>query len=60
MQRAVDKLDSRIAMLRAQRARAEKESLPMAVMEISAKRAAPAEQRVRLVTDENDPPPGYW
>jgi uncharacterized protein len=60
MRRAVDKLDSRIAMLRAQRARAERDSLPMAVMEISARRAAPAEQRVRLVTDDNDPPPGYW
>jgi hypothetical protein len=57
MQRAVDKLDSRIASLRAQRARAEKASLPMAVMEISARRGAPSEQRVRLVFEEDGPPP---
>jgi ankyrin repeat protein len=57
MQRAVDKLDSRIAAMRAQRARAERDSLPMKVLEISARRGAPSEQRVRMVFEADGPPP---
>jgi hypothetical protein len=57
MRRAVDRLDTRIASLRAQRARADKDSLPRAVLEISAKRASPAEQRTRLIFQEDGPPP---
>ncbi len=51
MKSAVDGLDRRIATLRAQRARAERDSLPPAVLEISAKRAAPTEQGTRLIQD---------
>ena len=57
MPRAVDKLDSRIAALRAQRARADRESLPMTVLEISARRGTPSEQRVRMVFETDGPPP---
>ena len=54
---AVAKLDKRIAQLRAQRARAYKDSIPSAVLEISAKRAAPGEQRTRLIFEESGAPP---
>ena len=57
MQRAVARLDTRIASLRAQRARAERDSTPAVVLEISAKRASPAEQRTRLIFQEDGPPP---
>ena len=57
MKRAADRLDTRIASLRAQRARAEKDSSPAAVLEISAKRASPAEQKTRLIFQDDGPPP---
>jgi hypothetical protein len=53
----LDRLDRRIATLRAQRARAERGSSPAVVLEISAKRASPAEQRTRLIFQEDGPPP---
>lgn len=55
--RWLDQLDRRIAALRAQRARAERGASPAAVLEISAKRASPAEQRTRLIFQEDGPPP---
>lgn len=54
---AVAKLDRRIAQLRAQRARAYKDSIPSAVLEISARRAAPGDQRTRLIFEEDTTPP---
>jgi len=57
MKSAVDKLDRRIATLRMQRARAYLDSLPAAVLEISARRAAPAEQRTRLLFEPGGAPP---
>jgi len=51
MKAEVDKLDRRIAALRVQRYRAERDSLPSAVLEISASRAAPDEQGTRLIQD---------
>ena len=53
---AVDKLDRRIAALRAQRARAERNT-PAAVLEISASRASPSDQRARLLYGADGPPP---
>jgi hypothetical protein len=46
---AVEKMDTRIAALRAQRARAEREHTPAAVLEISARRAAPEDQNMRII-----------
>ena len=46
---AVKKMDTRIAGLRAQRARAEREHTPAAVLEISASRAAPEDQNMRII-----------
>jgi len=46
---AVKKMDTRIAALRAQRARAEREHTPAAVLEISASRAAPEDQNMRII-----------
>jgi hypothetical protein len=46
---AVQKLDSRIAALRAQRARVEREHTPAAVLEISASRASPEDQNMRII-----------
>jgi hypothetical protein len=57
VQRGLDGLDRRIAALRAQRARAQRDSAPATVLEISAKRASPAEQRARLIFQEDGPPP---
>ncbi|HEY6967498.1 MAG TPA: ankyrin repeat domain-containing protein [Burkholderiales bacterium] len=57
MKDAVAKLDRRIAQLRMQRARAYKDSIPSAVLEISAKRAAPGEQSTRLIFDAGETPP---
>ena len=50
---AVDKVDLRIAALRAQYARAslKREAPPPAVLEISAERKAPGRQRTRIVTE---------
>ena len=46
---AVKKMDTRIAALRAQRVRAEREHTPAAVLEISASRAAPEDQNMRII-----------
>jgi hypothetical protein len=46
---AVKKLDTRIAALRAQRVRAEREHTPAAVLEISASRASPGDQDLRII-----------
>jgi hypothetical protein len=56
MTEAVSKLDKRIAALRAQRARAERNT-PAAVLEISASRASPGDQRARLLFGPDGPPP---
>jgi ankyrin repeat protein len=53
---AVKRLDTRIATLRAQRARADR-STPAAVLEISASRAAPESQRMRMIFGADGPPP---
>jgi len=55
MNDAVAKLDRRIAALRAQRARADR--TPGTVLEISASRAAPETQRMRLIFEAGGPPP---
>ena len=47
--KAVIKLDTRIAALRAQRARVEREHTPAAVLEISASRASPEDQSMRII-----------
>lgn len=57
VKRGLDGLDRRIAALRAQRARAERDSLPAVVLEISARRVAPGQQRIRLLFQEDGPPP---
>jgi len=57
MKDAAAKLDRRIAQLRMQRARAYKDSIPSAVLEISARRAAPGEQRTRLIFEKGGAPP---
>ncbi len=54
---AVKKLDSRISALRAQRARAERGRTPAAVLEISASRASPQDQGMRLIFGTSGPPP---
>ena len=54
---APGKLDRRIAALRAQRARAERNKPPIAVLEISASRASPEDQRTRLIFEADGPPP---
>jgi hypothetical protein len=46
---AVKKLDTRIAALRAQRARVEREHTPAAVLEISASRTSPEDQNTRII-----------
>ena len=57
MMDAVAKLDKRIAGLRAQRARSYKESIPAAVLEISARRGKPDEQSTRMIFETGDTPP---
>jgi hypothetical protein len=54
---AVTKLDRRIAVLRAQRARADLDVPAGALLEISASRAAPEDQSTRIVIDASAPPP---
>jgi len=54
---AVSKLDRRIAALRAQRARAERSTPAAAVLEISASRASPGDQRTRLIFGTDGTPP---
>ncbi len=51
------KLDRRIAALRAQRARADKGKSPAVALEISASRAAPEDQRMRMIFGVGGPPP---
>ena len=57
MTKAVAKMDLRIAALRAQRARENRDAPPVSVLEISASRASPGEQKARLVFETNGPPP---
>ena len=52
---SVDRLDRRIAALRAQRARAER-ATPAAVLEISASRRTPEDQKARLILERGAPP----
>jgi uncharacterized protein len=54
---AVRKMDGRIAALRAQRARAEREHTPAAVLEISARRASPEDQEMRIIFGTDGAPP---
>jgi uncharacterized protein len=54
---AANKLDLRIAALRAQRARADRDATPAAVFEISASRASPEDQRTRLIFTTDGPTP---
>jgi hypothetical protein len=53
----VSKLDRRIAALRAQRARADRDRSPAAVLEISASRTSPGDQRTRLIFGSDGPTP---
>ena len=54
---AANKLDRRIAALRAQRAKASRDTTPAAVFEISASRTAPGEQKTRLIFTTDGPAP---
>jgi hypothetical protein len=54
---AVEKMDRRIAALRAQRARADKTTPAAAVLEITAERASPENQRMRVTFGAGGPPP---
>jgi len=54
---AAGALDRRIAALRAQRARANRDVPPISVFEISASRASPDDQRARLIFEPGGPPP---
>ena len=57
LETSVQKLDRRIAALRAQRARADMDVPAGALLEISASRAQPDDQTTRLVIDASAPPP---
>jgi len=57
MMDAAGKLDRRIAALRAKRAREDRDTPPVAVLEISASRASPEDQRTRLLFEPGGPPP---
>jgi hypothetical protein len=54
---AAGKLDQRIAALRAQRARADRDRPPVAILEISASRSAPGDQKTRMIFEPDGPPP---
>ena len=54
---AVSKMDRRIAALRAQRARENRDVPPVGVLEISASRSSPDEQRARLLFGPDGPSP---
>jgi len=54
---SVKKMDTRIATLRAQRARADREHTPAAVLEISASRVSPEDQRMRVIFGTDGAPP---
>jgi hypothetical protein len=51
------RLDRRIAALRAQRARAEHDTPAAAVLEISASRTSPSDQKTRLIFEADEPAP---
>jgi len=55
--KAVGKLDRRIATLRAQRARENRDVPSVGVLEITASRASPGDQKARLVFEAGGPPP---
>jgi len=55
--KAVAKLDRRIAALRAQRVRENRDVPPIGVLEISASRSSPGEQRARLIFGADGPLP---
>ena len=55
--KAAAKLDQRIAYLRAQRARENRDASPVRVLEISASRASPGKQKAQLLFEPNGPPP---
>jgi uncharacterized protein len=57
MREAAAKMDRRIATLRAQRVRANRDVPPISVLEISASRTSPADQKARLLFDTDGPPP---
>ena len=57
LKEAAGKLDTRIAALRAQRARAERTTPAAAVLEISASRASPENQRMRVIFGTGGPAP---
>ena len=57
MKASVNKLDARIAALRAQRARTARATPAAAVLEITASRTAPENQRMRVIFDTNGAPP---
>lgn len=57
LQAGVTRLDRRIAALRAHRARPDLATPAAARLEISARRAAPEDQSLRLVIDADAPPP---
>jgi hypothetical protein len=57
MKASVDKLDKRIAALRAERARAQRVTPAMAVLEISASRSSPENQRMRVIFGTGGAPP---
>ena len=54
---ATGKMDRRIATLRAQRARADRDRPPAVMLEISASRASPNDQKARLIFGADGPPP---
>ena len=54
---AAARLDRRIAALRVQRARADRDRSPAAVLEISASRASPEDQKMRVIFGAGGPPP---
>ena len=57
MKDSVDKLDKRIAALRAERARPQRVTPAMAVLEISASRSSPENQRMRVIFGTGGTPP---
>jgi hypothetical protein len=57
LSKALGRLDRRIATLRAQRARENRDVPPIGVLEISARRDSPDKQRARLIFGPNGPPP---
>jgi len=54
---ATGRLDQRIAALRAQRVRSNRDLPALSVFEISASRSSPGDQRARLIFEPDGPPP---